>query len=471
MKRLSIRLKITLWFAAALAAVVALTYVAILSVSRQVIEKTVRDSLITAVEENVNEVEFYPDDQDIDFINDISYFARLGSGYLGVDDDFLDQVNGVCTALYSSDGSLVYGENPIAVATADLPFEDSVLRTADSSGVSYYIFDREVTRQGLDGFWLRGVVSKEQGAPQLQNIVRVSLVALPALVLLAVAGGYLIAGRVLRPIKSISRAASEIGEGRDLDRRIDIGPGGDELHQLADSFNGMFSRLEQAFEAQRQFVSDASHELRTPTSVILAQCEHTLSLPKPGEEDCLEALGVVQRQGRRMSRLINDMLDYMRIETRPEAYPVSSLRLSELLDSLLQDLELIAPRGIQLERRLEPGVVLEGNGMLISRLVTNLVGNAYRYGRQDGHVAVSLERRPEGAIIEVEDDGPGIAPEEQQKIFRRFYQSDSSRTGEGAGLGLSMALEIARFHGGGIELQSEEGKGSTFKVFLKNVSR
>ena len=128
MKNLSIRLKITLWFAVALFVIVAITYVVILTVSNQVIQKTIRDTLLHTVDDNVDEVEFYTDISQVDIANSVDHFIMYNSGYLEVDDDFLDEVNDVYTALYLSDGTLMYGENPLAVALADLEFSDSEIR-------------------------------------------------------------------------------------------------------------------------------------------------------------------------------------------------------------------------------------------------------------------------------------------------------------------------------------------------------
>ena len=250
MKHLSIRWKITLWFSAALIVVVSMTYGIVLAVSEQVIQKTIRDNLIETVEHNYDEIEFYTDINDVDLKNDVDHFVRYGDGFLEVDDDFLDQVNGVYTALYQEDSTLIYGENPVARDTAELSFQNSVLQKQRINGTLYYIFDRELSDQEISGLWLRGVVAETQGSAQLQNISKLSLIVLPLVVLLAVVGGFVIASRALRPIRQIEQAANRISHGGDLKQRIDIGKGGDELHRLANRFNEMFERLDASFEAE-----------------------------------------------------------------------------------------------------------------------------------------------------------------------------------------------------------------------------
>ncbi len=458
MKNWSIRGKITLWFAAFLVVMVGVSSFTVLFVSNQVIQKTIRDGLVNTVERNVDEIEYYADLDALKASAEVQHSIKYEAGFLKIDDDFLDEVNEVYTALYRSSGALLYGENPIAEALSGLRFIDGQMQEVKVDGLRYYVFDRELSRQGLERLWLRGVVAETQGSQQISDISHLSLIVLPSLLLLALAGGYIIAGRMLRPVQDISDAAAKIGSGGDLKQRIRLGAGKDELHQLADRFNEMFSRLEESFDAQRQFTSDASHELRTPAAVILVQCELSLEKQRTPEE-YEDALGVIQRQGRKMNRLIGDMLDFTRLEQQSESYTRERVDLSELVSDLCGDMALIGERGIQLEHTQQPQLMVYGNRELLSRLVTNLNSNAYRYEKDNGHIWVCLQAAENGHIVlTVTDDGIGIPKEEQEKIFQRFYQVDGSRTGAGIGLGLSMAREIARFHGGTLTVESGNGK-------------
>lgn len=467
MKSMSIRSKITLWFTVALLIVVFFTFFIVLSANRQVIQKNIRDNLIMTVEHNVDEIEFYNNINNVDLHNESDYFIRFRGGYLEIDDDFLDQVNEVYTALYHVDHTLIYGENPISRQVSDLEFVDAKIQRIKVNHTLYYSFDRKLTLKGLEGLWLRGVVSEKQGMTQMSDITRLSLLLLPFMVLVSASGGYLIAGRMFRPIKKISESASQIGSGGDLKKRIAIGEGKDELHQLAKSFNAMFQRLEKAFEAEHQFTSDVSHELRTPVSVILAQCELSLEESRSGEE-YEQALHTIQRQGRKMSKLINQMLDFTRLEMQSERFVCQTLDLTELVRAVCFDMALIQEKEIVLNYEVQEQVEFHGNHQLLSRMLTNLISNAYRYGKEQGHIFVSLKRQEQEIELSVSDDGMGIAPEEQEKIFRRFYQADHSRSGSGTGLGLSMVYEIVQFHEGTISVESELEKGSSFIVKFKN---
>lgn len=466
MKNLSIRVKITMWFTLILVFITSCTYVIVFSVNRQLMQKTIRDELIRTVEDNVDEVEYYKNIGKID-PQEVDYYMAFRGGYLEIDDDFLDKVNEVYTSLYSEDVTLLYGENPISRQTADLEFADAKIQHLTVNDTLYYIFDRKLVLEGLEGLWLRGVVSENQGMTQMAAITQLLLLFLPLFVVLAVIGGYLFARRMLRPIQEISESAARIGDSGDLKERIELGGGNDELHQLAASFNEMFQRLEDAFETERQFTSDASHELRTPISVITAQCEMTLEETRSVEEYKL-ALRTIQRQGRKMSKLINDMLDFTRLEMRAESYTRESVDMTELVRSVCFDMALIKEKNITLKCDVQEGVRMQGNRQLLSRLLANLISNAYRYGRDDGCILVGLKLVGQGTELSVCDNGIGILPEEQAKIFRRFYQADNSHSGLGTGLGLSMAYEIAQFHGGEIRVESEPGKGSKFTVILKN---
>ncbi len=498
-------MKITLWFAAALILVVGLTYAVILSVSRQVIQKTIRDGLIETVTYNIDEIEFYSAIGEAEIANDVDYYVHYGDGYLEIDDDFLNEVNDIYTSLCQSDGTLVYGENPIARETVDIAFTHDEVQKVRVDGTLYYVYDRQLDQEGLEGLWLRGVVSEEQGEVEMSAISRISLIVLPSLVLLAIIGGYIIASRALMPIREISGAAAQIREGNDLKQRLDLGEGKDEVHQLAEQFNGMFARLDDSFQAQQQFVSDASHELRTPVAVINAQCELTLEQERSAEE-YEEALRVIKRQGRKMNRLISELLDFTRLELQPQRYAKERLNMTALVESICYDMALIQDKGITLTCEAETDVSVMGNYELLSRMLTNLISNAYRYGKPEGHIKVKLfiedkleetednsvirsmiagrrlgrvnEEQAENVgytadesemgyrkvILAVVDDGIGIAKEERENIFRRFYQVDESRTGSGSGLGLAMVREIAQFHGGEVSVESELGKGSIFTV-------
>ncbi len=460
-KGLSVRTKITLWFSAALSIMVVLTFLVILYVSSTVVHRMVSDNLIKLVKDNVDEVEYFNTIDEVMNDDDTDLYIPYNEGALEIDDDFLDEVNGIATALYTDKGELLYGKSPVPALSSYMQLTDGHLQSISVKGIEYFVFDRKLTNKGLDGLWLRGTVPKHQEDDKLSSVAVLSLIGMPLLLIFAVLGGYIIAGRVLRPIKYITETATKIYSGRDLKKRIAIESGNDELHMLANTFDEMFDRLEQSFETEAQFTSDVSHELRTPISVIRAQCEYTLDGNKSLEE-YKEALGVISRQSKKMSKIIEDMLNFTRLETKAEFYQIEPLNFSTLTASICEDLAMLHEKNITLICEVENDIIVNGNQELLSRLIINLISNAYRYGNENGHINVKLKRHDKMALLIVSDNGIGMTQEQIDKIFNRFYQADSSRNIQGTGLGLSMAKEIAQLHKSNITVESELGKGSKF---------
>lgn len=461
MKHLTIRVKITLWFSAVLVLIAGLALVAVMMISNSVIQKGVQDSLIEMVEENVDEVEFYETLQDSDWEDGDDLYLKYRNGYLEIDDDFLNRLNGIYTSLYDGDGNLLYGENPAARELEECPFSDAELQTTRVNGIKYYIYDRALSKKGLENLWLRGLVPETQGTTQTIHIARLTLWIVPMLVVFSVLGGYLLAGRFLLPIRQIGDAAESIREGNDLTKRIRLGEGADELHQLANTFDRMFDRLEASFKAEQQFTSDVSHELRTPVTVILSECEYTLEESRSTEE-YTEALEVIERQGRKISSLIEELLEFTRLEQNPDRIAMEQLNFSGLCEGVCLDMAPIMDRGITLHREIAPDIAVIGNSALLQRLLENLITNACRYGKENGHILVKLEKEQNFTQLTVKDDGTGMTQEQQAQIWNRFYQADPSRSGKGMGLGLSMVKSIASVHKGTVTVESTPGEGSAF---------
>lgn len=458
---MSIRAKITLWFAAMMILLAGLTLGCVWLISDNVVQNNLKDTLIETVSSNLDEVEFYQLKQDANIDHDLDLYIQYQGGFLEIDDDYLDRMNGIYTTLYDGNHSLIYGEDPIGVESYDLGFKDGQIQEIKVNNVTYYIYDHSLAGEGLDDLWLRGVVSSKQGGRWMDSIVVFSIGLVPVLVILSLIGGYFLAGRFLRPIQNMIRSANEIQYGRDLKKRIDIGKGHDELHQLADTYNAMINRLDHAFQAEKQFTSDMSHELRTPVSVILSQCELALE-DEQDKEEYIEAIELIQRQGNKMSDMINDMLQMTRMEQRKDHIQLEEINFSELCTVVCKDMQLLKEQNITLSWNIHNNIYINGNKELLRRLLMNLIYNAYRYGRENGHIHVTLQENAEEVKLCVQDDGIGIPQEKIPFIWKRFYQIDSSRSVKGSGLGLAMVEEIAQLHQGYMEVESEVNVGSNF---------
>ena len=467
MKHWSIRVKFTVMFASSLIVIVLATFLLVQLISASVLSKTAREYLLASVDANSDAV-YFTDDPVSTGQNDGTAESDIrieyGKGFLIIDKDFLDVINDVYTALYSAEGVLLYGMNPIARQMEGSAFTGTVVRRMRVDGTQYEIYERQITVYGADDLWLRGVMPLTTRAEQLASITRTSAVLLPAMILLAVLYAHLTSGRMLKPLREIERTAAEISAGTDLNRRIAMTGPDDEVHRLADTFDDMIERLGDSFATERQFTSDASHELRTPMAVIMAQCEYTLDKERTVPE-YVDALRTIRRQGARMNGLINDMLDFTRMEQRAERYPLTKTDLSALARNTCEDMAMLRTNNITLTSEIADHINVSGNTMLLARLIQNLISNAYRYGRENGLIRVTLKTIPDGrARLTVEDNGIGIAQEDLPHIFERFFRAESSRTGKGTGLGLSMVRRIAELHGADLSVSSMPGEGSTFTV-------
>ena len=477
MKNITIQKKIIIWFSLMLIVIVALMNTMTFAIANLVLDEDVRERLMNTVSSNAEEIEYF-NRLDAGMEREAGdQFLQYNDGWLEIDDDFCDFYEGICTALYDENGNLLYGESPVKISRIKV-LAFTKIDKITYKGEKYYVYDRKLAGDNLEGLWLRGIVSKNERINILYNTVRLSFWLLPVLALLAIMGGYAITRRSFLPVEQIAQSAKEIGESGDLSRRLDIGPGNDELHQLADAFNNMFERLEKSFEAERQFTSDASHELRTPTAVIMAQAEYGLELAD-SEEEYREALEVIKRQSERMNDLINRLLFFTRLDQGTEPVNMEELDLSSLTAVICAEQQMINCNDITLSADIEEGIMTVTDRNLYARLLNNLCSNAYKYGKPHGTIKVSLKKSDSDgvdggvAILSVADDGIGISRENLEKIWNRFYQVDPSRNedagGGGIGLGLSMVKQIALLLGGEISVESSLGQGTvfTFSMTLK----
>ncbi|BCA55435.1 Heavy metal sensor histidine kinase [Nitrospira sp. KM1] len=309
--------------------------------------------------------------------------------------------------------------------------------------------------------------SMESVEHTLNRLLLVLLVAIPLAVAVSLAGGWFLAGRALRPVDAITLAAQRIAGG-DLTQRLNAPASADEIGRLAETFNNMIARLEISFRQIRQFSSDASHELRTPLTVMKGETE--LALRRPREAgDYTTVLESNLEEIDRMTRIVDELLFLSRAdmgEVKMEHLPV---KLESLLEDIHRQAALLGQeRGIQVVVGLMSPATVLGDELRLRELFLNLVDNAVKYSRPGGSVHIALATSSTQAKISVADQGIGISPEEQPRIFDRFYRTDDARahTKKGTGLGLAICSWIADSHHGRIEVHSEIGKGSTFTVTL-----
>jgi signal transduction histidine kinase len=446
MRHLSIKLKVTLWYTFLMVVVVSAVLAFMYLISSSVIEKDVKNELEAVVDS-------------------IGGTLRLDDHELIINVNLVQ--NGIYTVIYKEDLSPLQGFFPLEYDNTNVEYKSDVLQTLKINGLNFYVYDRKIDLQDEDektSVWIRGVVASDTTPNLMKNLFQIALMTLPFLVLLAAIGGYLISRQAFKPIDRLMRAANEISDGKDLSKRIGLENSKDEIGRLANTFDRMFNRLENSFEAEKQFTSDASHELRTPITVILAQSELAQSSAKT-LEDHQEALGVIHRQALKISHLITQLLAFARLDQNHGKPEFTQIDLSDLAQSVCDEQKEAWQSSITLTYEIQPKVKALGDPVLLNRLMSNLIENAYQYGKENGKINVSLSQNQKEILFTVEDDGIGISQSNQEKIFKRFYQVSNSRTANergSMGLGLAMVQKIALLHNGSISVESTLNKGSRF---------
>jgi len=306
-------------------------------------------------------------------------------------------------------------------------------------------------------------------APDLAAMRRLALwlgAAGAAVLVLGLAGGWWVATRAIQPIEAISATAVKIAGG-DLSQRINAADTDSELGRLAGVLNSTFARLEAAFTQQARFTSDASHELRTPVSVILSQTQTALSRQRPGPE-YREALEACQRAARRMKTLTESLLELARLDAGQEAMKQERFDLLRVVGECLEMVRpLAAERGIKIHCDVA-AIECLGDAGRIGQVVTNLLTNAIAFNRDQGEVRLAARIEENAVLLTVSDTGQGIPEEDVPHLFERFYRADKSRSRiQGRnGLGLAICKAIVDAHGGSLEVSSQLEVGSTFTLKL-----
>lgn len=445
MRFLTIKTRVTIYFTLMMLLIVGLVIGVILIAGRGVISGTAEGTLLDVVHDEIDDVEF--DD-----------------GYLDLDElDFYR--HNVYVQAYDASGLLLGGAGPSDFDGA-AEFHNGEIRSVSVDNQPWLVYDLYLADSN-GGVWLRGITSADNNFSAARVITILALIILPVLVVITAVIGWLIARHAFKPVRQITDTVDAINDGDDLSARIGLHRGRDEIHRLAATFDSMFDRLELSFNAEKRFASDASHELRTPVSIILAECEYARANAQT-VEDYQESLDVVERQGRRMSRLINQLLNITRMDQGTQAISREEADFSELVDVVTDEAVRASGKDFTVKKHIEPGVTANIDVGLMSRLVQNLVENACKYTPDGGKITVSLHAAGGRATLTVSDTGIGIAKRDLGHIWERFWQADSSRgVDRGSGLGLAMVKQITDAHGGKLSVESEPGQGSSFSYSME----
>lgn len=490
MKKLSLKLKLTLLYTFFMALLTCAALAILFSLSSREVLSSAQSTLENRVQESVEHI-------------------GLRNGEIKIDSDFYSVVRDVYLSLYDSDMYFMYGRIPHGF-NSQPELSDGEMRTIHDGSREWYVYDMSYRISESETVYIRGITSITDAEESFTVTVRFALILLPLMVLATALIGYRFTRRTLAPVRQITDTVRSIRADADLTRRVGLaGTGGgtdadsragddgetdaderagrdggtdtkdradtdrsgsgrkerDEIYVLANTFDEMLSELEQVFRREQQFTSDASHELRTPVSVILAQCDAMLAdgTFTPEQES---QIALIKRKANEMADMISQLLFLSRADQGRQPLSREWLDLSELTEMIVEEHQMLADakgRGICIKGEIAPGIQAYVDETFYIRMLANLLTNAERYSLNGGVIEVSLKKEGTEVVGRVVDHGTGIAPEDLPHIWERFYQADASRTkGANAGLGLSMVKWIAASHGGGVSAGSEPGKGSVF---------
>jgi heavy metal sensor kinase len=442
MRGLSIRLRLTLWFGAGLAAILLgfgmMTY---LLMRHQQLER-VDDGLREELSDVLSEVKKGSNRQEM-----LGWLDRRFARHEGFD-----------FQVTTKSGERIFANlrlgarrlpTPELPAASDMPVYDTF--SIPQAG-RYRIVTGQA--EGPDGILTIQVArSLEPVRAEMVELLTALLIAGPLALVCTVAGGYFLARRALSPVDRMTVAANEI-DVQKLDRRLEIGNSGDELGRLGQTLNSMLDRLERSFDEMRRFTADASHELRTPLAVIRSEAEVALGKPL-SELEKQELLGSILEECQRLTWVTDQLLTLCREDAGISQQAREPVDLSQLVRGVTDTMRLLAEnKGQQIIVTVDDPVVVHGDPVRLRHVIYNLVDNAIKYSPAEGTVSVTVSGRNHTALLIVDDTGIGISDEHLPHVFDRFYRVDKSRNRAegGAGLGLSIVQCIVSAHGGTVAI-------------------
>jgi len=384
------------------------------------------------------------------------------------------EVNDRFIRITRGDGTLVYISGTPKDDSFD-PAEIPIFSLASESE-----FSRKLKLSGGDTLLIAGLNFKSSGNPDylvesgallspvetmLDHLFLQLALGLPLAVIIITAGGYLLVRRALTPVAQITRAAERITQ-FNLSERLPVASTGDELERLSISLNRMITRLDDAFQNSKRFVADASHDLRTPLTILRVELE-ALAEDARLDAELRDRVGSMLEEVVHLGKIVEQLFILSRLDTGEAQTEWTCFDLTELAHSTVEQMNLLAEdKGISISCDASEPAPVKGNRVRLKQVVVNLLDNAIKYTPAKGAIHLRVLGVNGHAVLEVEDNGIGIPPDALPHIFERFYRVDEARSAESesAGLGLSIVKSICTAHGAEVEAQSTVGRGSCFRV-------
>lgn len=463
MKKLSIGFRLTLWYLAIFALAQIIFGAGMWFILRHNLYDIVDDGLESQVEDLRS------------FLGSQKMNTTLAKMHEEVQETYAIEHSGDYLQIVAENGELIYQSSFLQLHRSSLSLPDPV----DHPIFRRRWLDHRPFRFLLQKLNINGhVYSVTMGIPAddvaetLSTFRYYLLMFAPLLFLLAAGGGYWLSRRALSPVDALVRTAHAIS-GSNLNRRLERLETGDELQRLSDTLNEMLGRIEAAFLRVTEFTADASHELRTPVSLIRTEAELALRRSR-GELEYKESLRHILLEAERTTALIEQLLALARADSGRESLHLQPVDLRQTLRNVVEGWQQVATiRNMQFSSRIaERDSFVLGDEAALRRVVDILLDNAFKFTSSPGSVNLALELQGENAVIAVQDSGPGIPEQDLPRIFERFYRVDKARSRElrGSGLGLAIAQWIITQHHGSIVVESRLGQGSTFRVKLPMIA-
>lgn len=367
---------------------------------------------------------------------------------------------GVIYTLYSMEGEWLDGHEAGWVDEFSQTFGE--IRKIIHDKEEWLLSDRLSYDDGELVGWVRVLLPMAPVNESVERLFFIGIAGIVPCLIISLLGGLVIAHVALMPVQKITRTARKIGGG-DLSTRIESGGSNDEVGQLALAFNEMADNLEASFEREKRFTSDASHEMRTPLTVIMSYADDAL---KRNDLQTYEtAMGVILEKSRHMQDVFSQLLTLARAGEMKDTAYFEKVDIAAIIEDIVDEMrEYAAGKRIIVKTELQNNIFMWADQMLLTRMFMNLIDNAVKYGKEDGMVYVKAEQGQNGISISVSDDGIGISEKDIPHIFDRFYRSDKARSGLGSGLGLALVKMITQLHSGEVSVESVCGESSVFYV-------